>query len=57
VGTKTDLPETGERLAALAEKYPAEKVRGISVFSGVGIGELAGEFLRLADSPPKEIKE
>jgi GTP-binding protein len=49
VGTKTDLPETGGRLAELAEKYPNEKVFGISVFSGEGIRELALEFLRLAD--------
>jgi len=48
VGTKTDLPETGGRLAELAGKYPNEKVFGISVFSGEGIKELAIEFLRLA---------
>jgi GTP-binding protein len=54
VGTKTDLPETEERLAALAEKYPGEKLRGISVFSGEGIKELAEEFLRLVDSSSKE---
>jgi GTP-binding protein len=50
LGTKTDLPETGERLAALAAKYPGEKLRGISVFSGEGIKELGEEFLLLADS-------
>jgi hypothetical protein len=33
LGTKTDLPETGDRLACLAAKYPDEKVLGISVFS------------------------
>jgi GTP-binding protein len=49
VGTKTDLPETEERLAALAAKYPGEKLRGISVFSGEGIKKLAEEFLCLAD--------
>jgi len=48
VGTKTDLPETEGRLAELAEKYPDEKIFGISVFSGEGIRELAFEFLRLA---------
>jgi GTP-binding protein len=47
VGTKTDLPETGGRLAELAAKYPDEKVFGISVFSGEGIKELALEFLNL----------
>jgi GTP-binding protein len=54
LGTKTDLPETGERLAALAAKYPDEKLWGISVFSGEGIKELGEEFLRLADSSSKE---
>jgi GTP-binding protein len=49
VGTKTDLPETGGRLAELAAKYANEKVFGISVFSGEGIKELTLEFLRLAD--------
>ena len=51
LGTKTDLPETGERLAELAAKYPDETVRGISVFSGDGIPELTQDFLRLADGP------
>jgi GTP-binding protein len=54
VGTKTDLPETEGRLAQLAEKYPDEKVFGISVFSGEGIKELALEFLRLADGKTAE---
>jgi len=48
LGTKTDLPDTGERLAELAAKYPGETVRGISVFSGDGIDELTRDFLRLA---------
>ena len=47
LGTKTDLPETGDRLAQLAEKYPGERVLGISVFSGEGISELAEVFLHL----------
>jgi GTP-binding protein len=47
VGTKTDLPETQDRLAQLVEKYPDEQVRGISVFSGDGIRELANDILRL----------
>jgi GTP-binding protein len=50
VGTKTDLPATHDRLAELAVKYPAEKVFGISVFSGEGVKELAEEFLYLASS-------
>ncbi|MDR3337796.1 MAG: GTPase ObgE [Treponema sp.] len=41
VGTKTDLEGTGGRLGELREKYPEEKVLGISVFSGEGIPELA----------------
>jgi len=51
LGTKTDLPESEGRLAELAEKYPEESVRGISVFSGDGIKELARDFLRLAGGP------
>jgi GTP-binding protein len=47
LGTKTDLPETAERLALLAAKYPQEQVRGISVFSGEGTQELAYDLLRL----------
>ena len=49
VGTKTDLEETAERLDELVKKYPAEKVIGISVFSGDGIKELSYAFLRLAE--------
>jgi len=48
LGTKTDLPGTGERLAELAAKYPGETVLGISVFSGDGMGGLTRDFLRLA---------
>jgi GTP-binding protein len=63
LGTKTDLLESAGRLAELAAKYPGEKVRGISVFSGEGITELAEDFLRLTkmaehdklDIQPKEI--
>ncbi|MDR0456946.1 MAG: GTPase ObgE [Treponema sp.] len=50
VGTKTDLPETGERLAELTAKYSGEKVRSISVFSGEGIKELAEDLLRLTET-------
>jgi GTP-binding protein len=57
VGTKIDLRETSkgeafspsDRLAELAAKYPAEKVAGISVFSGEGIKEMAQAFLRLTE--------
>jgi GTP-binding protein len=41
VGTKTDLEDAAGRLEELREKYPQERVFGISVFSGDGIGELA----------------
>jgi GTP-binding protein len=53
LGTKIDLPDTGERLAHLKARYPGEQVRGISVFSGEGVPELARVFLGLADSPRK----
>jgi GTP-binding protein len=54
VGTKTDLPESSGRLACLAALYPAERVRGISVFSGEGLPELADELLRLAGTEERE---
>lgn len=47
VGTKLDLPETETRLLHLQQKYPNERVLGISVFSGIGLPELYREFLRL----------
>jgi len=54
VGTKTDLPETKERLTELSAKYPSEEVIGISVFSGDGIKELTNVFLRLTSAPQNE---
>ena len=54
LGTKLDLPDTAERLAELAGKYPGETVRGISVFSGDGIKELTLDFLRLVEGSPRE---
>jgi GTP-binding protein len=50
LGTKIDLPETQGRLAEIAARYPDEKVRGISVFSGEGIKELVEDLLRLTES-------
>jgi GTP-binding protein len=50
LGTKTDLEESSGRLEKLREKYPGEKVRGISVFSGQGLAELAGDLAALADA-------
>lgn len=54
LGTKTDLPDTGERLNRLKARCPGEQVRGISVFSGEGIPELARVFLGLAADSPRE---
>jgi GTP-binding protein len=54
LGTKTDLPETQGRAGELAARYPDEKVRGISVFSGEGIPELANDLLYLVESPAEE---
>ena len=48
IGTKLDLESAGvpvlERLDELKNKYVEERVLGISVFSGEGIGELASFF-------------
>jgi GTP-binding protein len=41
VGTKLDLENTENRLKELKDKYPHERVLGISVFSGAGLQELA----------------
>ncbi|MDR2730481.1 MAG: Obg family GTPase CgtA [Treponema sp.] len=49
VGTKTDLEESKDRLVNLSDKYPSEKITGVSVFSGEGIKELSGIFLQLTD--------
>ncbi|MDR1047414.1 MAG: GTPase ObgE [Treponema sp.] len=49
LGTKRDLAETEGRLEELAAALPGEQVRGISVFSGEGLAELAllfGELCR-----------
>lgn len=54
VGTKTDLPETEERLKELAAKYITEEVTGISVFSGDGIKELSHAFSRLTEYIPSD---
>jgi GTP-binding protein len=59
VGSKTDIegPEgdsPAERLAELQSRYPGEKVVGISVFSGEGLGELAACLGRLAAENDRE---
>ena len=46
-GSKRDLEGTEEAIKKLAAQYPAEKVLGISVFSGLGLKELAGEIRAL----------
>jgi GTP-binding protein len=43
-GSKCDLEGTDEALEKLAAKYPDEKILGISVFSGLGLKELAAEI-------------
>jgi GTP-binding protein len=50
LGTKTDLEESSGRLEELEAKYPGERVRGISVFSGEGLVELAGDLAKLAEA-------
>jgi len=52
IGTKLDLENTEERLLKLKEKYRAEQVLGISVFSGAGIPELASLFGSLVGGTP-----
>jgi GTP-binding protein len=48
LGTKTDLETAAGRLEGLRAKYPGEQIRGISVFSGEGLGDLARELMELA---------
>ena len=49
-GSKCDLEGTSEALEKLSAKYPAEKILGISVFSGLGLNELAAEIGALVTS-------
>jgi GTP-binding protein len=48
LGTKTDLEAAAGRLEQLAAKYPGERIRGISVFSGRGLDDLARDLMELA---------
>jgi GTP-binding protein len=57
VGTKTDLEESVGRLEELQERYPGERVLGISVFSGQGIKELADELFALAEAGGNDTEE
>jgi GTP-binding protein len=47
VGTKLDLEGTGGRCGELAARYPGERVLGISVFSGEGLGNLTAALVAL----------
>jgi GTP-binding protein len=47
-GSKLDTDGAEERLDALKKKYSEETVLGISVFSGAGLGLLAGHLAALA---------
>jgi GTP-binding protein len=49
LGTKTDLEASAGRLEELKNKYPAEQIRGISVFSGDGLEDLAAGLVGLVD--------
>jgi GTP-binding protein len=50
VGTKLDLPGTVERLGELRLKHTGDRVLGVSVFSGEGLGELAAAMIELMGS-------
>ena len=49
LGTKTDIEGTEESLKLLEEKYPDEKIYGISVFSGQGLENINKIFYSLID--------
>ncbi|MDR1929030.1 MAG: GTPase ObgE [Treponema sp.] len=49
-GSKLDLEGSTAALERLKEKYPGEKVLGISVFSGAGLRELAAELALLTEA-------
>jgi GTP-binding protein len=57
LGTKTDLEAAAGRPEQLAAKYPGEQVRGISVFSGQGLDDLAPELMALAANEQEEAPE
>ena len=50
IGTKTDLPETSERLEDLQKSLPRETVSGISSFTRSGLDLLIRSFENLADN-------
>jgi GTP-binding protein len=50
VGTKLDLPDSGERLRELERAAEGERVVGISAWSGQGLEDLAGALVGLGRS-------
>lgn len=50
IGTKMDLDGTRDRLEELRSSYPAERVLGISVFSGEGLDALTQAFADLVNA-------
>ncbi|GHV67167.1 GTPase Obg [Spirochaetia bacterium] len=57
IATKLDLEGAPERFAELKARYAGENVVGISVFSGLGIAELAAALGKLAAAPPGAAEE
>ncbi|MDR1143588.1 MAG: GTPase ObgE [Spirochaetaceae bacterium] len=55
-GSKLDLEGAEDALEQLKQKYPGEKVLGISVFSGAGLKELAAELGALVDESSGKTK-
>ena len=45
IGSKTDLDESGENLAALISSFPDDKVFGVSIFTRDGLNELTDAFI------------
>lgn len=45
IGSKTDLDESGEKLAALISSFPEDKVLGVSVYTRNGLNELTDAFI------------
>ncbi|MCK5250961.1 MAG: 50S ribosome-binding GTPase, partial [Spirochaetaceae bacterium] len=45
IGSKTDLDESGENLAALISSFPDDKVFGVSIYTRDGLNELTDAFI------------
>jgi GTP-binding protein len=50
IGAKTDTEDALDRLQQLSDKYTGEQVRGVSVYSGNGVSELAHCFFQLVNT-------